>query len=341
MRELSRVRLDIYARSIVISCLVLAFAFACTVTDKSQPNSTGGAKSEGISELSKEEQQRLEDWKAEMEIGRNMAGRLLQYYGAYEDEALVRYLNEIASLLASHSPFSERRFMIEILNYEQPNAFACPGGYILVSLGALRHAENEAELAAVIAHEIAHIGLQHMYKKLQEMNEKELNDTADDKNAGIPDDIAVRKRPDPEQSELFSSLARYMTGSVAGLNILKAAKEGMTLMLEKGLGAELEFEADYEGVRYAINAGYQPSALINYLCRLETRRGGTRESCYQSSASSQHNQTILDRTHPPVNQRINKIQGLLQEIDANQIVAALGERRFLHYKARLSQAGKP
>ena len=64
--------------------------------------------------------------------------------------------------------------MFDILNTEEINAFACPGGYILISKGALRHAENEAELAHVLAHEVAHVGKKHMYDTLKSMTPEEM-----------------------------------------------------------------------------------------------------------------------------------------------------------------------
>lgn len=329
-----------YLTQLVTSSFLSFFVFSCTMTDKSRSTSKKDQNQKEEQKISPEELKNLEEMKAEMEVGRNMAGRLLEYYGAYQDETVVRYINEIGALIASHSPYADRRYMFDILNYDQPNAFACPGGYILISVGAIRNAKNEAELAAIIGHEIAHVGKQHMYKTLQKMNDKELEAAAESEiKTEMPKEIAIRKRPDQKESQVLSFLARYMSGSVAGLNVLKAARAGMSLIMEKGLGAELEYEADDAGVRYAINAGYDPQALINYLCRIEISRGGTQESCYQTPAEDRK-KTILDRTHPPVSQRIEKIRNVLSEVDASKIVGAHGERRFLHYKQRLSQANK-
>ncbi|MFW7380473.1 MAG: M48 family metalloprotease [Oligoflexus sp.] len=321
-----------YTGSLLGASMCLAtFMISCTMSHKSK------IVDQENENLSVEERKRMEELKAEMEVGRNMAGRLLEFYGVYENEDVVRYLNEIGSLVASHSPFPDRRFMFDILNYDQPNAFACPGGYILISLGAIKNAKNEAELAAILGHEIAHVGRQHMYKQLQSMNEDELDEMAEQsRKSNLPNDIAIRKRPEPEDSEAISFLARYMAGSVAGLNVLKAARAGMSLILEKGLGADLEFEADTDGVRYAINAGYHPAALIEYLCRIETSRTGKKQSCYQEPEKDRK-KTILDRTHPPVSQRIDKIKSVLKEVDASRIVGAHGEKRFLHYKKRIAE----
>ena len=94
--------------------------------------------------------------------------------------------------------------MFDIINTEEINAFACPGGYILISKGALRHAENEAELAHVLAHEIAHVGKKHMFDTLNQMTPEQMEKTSKEaeKKYGFDPDKEVRKRPDPEQSEV-------------------------------------------------------------------------------------------------------------------------------------------
>ena len=68
-----------------------------------------------------------------------------------------------------------------------------------------------------------------------------------EKKYGFDPDKEVRKRPDPEQSEVGSTVAKYLVGSNAGFNVLGAAKAGMSLILEDGFGAEKEFEADSLG----------------------------------------------------------------------------------------------
>ena len=107
-----------------------------------------------------------------------MAGRLLQYYGHYDNEELIKYINEVGLYVSANSDFPDRRYMFDIINTEEINAFACPGGYILISKGALRHAENEAELAHVLAHEIAHVGKKHMFDRLKSMTPEEMEKTS-------------------------------------------------------------------------------------------------------------------------------------------------------------------
>ena len=268
---------------------------SCTTTDR---------KANG-DKYSEEEVRLIVRAKKEMEIGRSMAGRLLRFYGVYEDRELVRYLNEIGNYVASQSPYSERRFMFDILNTEEVNAFACPGGYILVTLGAIRNARSEAELAAILAHEIAHVGKEHMLNKLVSMSEAEM-EGKDKQEKNIPKALAVRKRPDPKKSAAGAMLAKYIGGSVAGLNALQAAKAGMSIILEKGLGAEVEFEADAMGAELAVESGYAPYALTDYLCRMHIKRGYKKEHCFAGRKPKKKAkfETILDKTHPSIPKRI-------------------------------------
>src|SRR6476620_10076306 len=142
-----------------------------------------------------ETQKKIDEAKAELEIGRNMTGRLLKFYGAYPDEKLVRYVNEVGVFVSKYSDFPDRRYMFEVYNSESVNAFACPGGYILVSLGAIKNASNEAELAHVLGHEVAHVGHKHMYNALNKMSKDELENQANgSKDRSIPEEIQTRLR---------------------------------------------------------------------------------------------------------------------------------------------------
>lgn len=292
---------------------------ACTT---SAPTPTGKtlAKKEVI--LSKSEEEKLGEYQAEMELGRNMAGRLLQYYGTYDNPALVEYVNEVGNYVASVGDYPERRYMFAILNSSNVNAFACPGGYILITKGAVLQAENEAELAMILGHEVAHVGKQHMFNTLRNMKEKDRQKEAEELDRHGKDKYAeskVRERAmGAESSKTQALLAKYLSGSAgAGFSILQAAKAGMNLMLEKGLDHKLEFEADHEGVKYAIRAGYEPFALVHFLARLEAKKkkAGTLVK-------------MLEKTHPKLSTRREKIQALLKEMNGSTIVGALGVDRF-------------
>lgn len=269
-------------------------------------------------QLSKEEEDKLNEYKAEVELGRNMAGRLLQYYGTVGNESLISYVNQIGNYVASYSDFPDRRYMFAILDNESVNAFACPGGYILVTLGTLRLIQNEAELGMILGHEVAHVGKKHMFNTLKTMGEKEVKEAAEKVSKVDDTSVAarVRKRPVNEDSAAGALVARYLSGaSGAGFSLLQAAKAGMSVILDKGLSPELEFEADVEGARYAIRAGYFPKAMLNFLSRLQDKKKNI-------------DMKVLGKTHPKTEDRKSKIESLLKELKADAIVGAIGSERF-------------
>ncbi len=296
-----------------LSILVVFILLGCTKQKKAE---------EAVDDnLSPAQQKMMEEYRAEIEVGRNMAGRLLGYYGVIEDPSLMAYLNQVGNYVASYSDYPERRYMFTVLKHESVNAFACPGGYVLVTMGALRQANNEAELASILGHEVAHVGKKHMFDTLKKMKEKELEEMAKKRSAGGPmqDALKPRERPKAEENATGTLIAKYLTGSSGvGLNVLAAAQAGMTLITEKGLDKELEYEADHEGVKYAIRAGYEPNAMLNYLKRLDSKNTKKMKN--------------LAKTHPSVDDRRKEISALLKSMKAEDIIGASGEERFMKVK---------
>lgn len=313
-------------------CVSLWGLLTCTTPRKSKTDQIKG-------NLNKGQQAKLDELRAEIDVGRNMAGRLLAFYGVVDDAVLAGYLNQVGAFVASYSDFPERRYMFQVLDSTSINAFACPGGYILVTKGAVKHALNEAELAFVLGHEIAHVGKKHMFDTLTDMSKEDLEKAADEAekaNLKLSPELRARKRPEVEENETGAMLAKYLSGSAAGLNILSAAKAGMSLILERGLGAEKEFEADEEGTRYAVRAGYYPQALMNFLCRIEQKNKKQTGKCrLVRKKKNKKGKSILDKTHPPVIDRVATIKKTLQSLGALDAPGARGEKRFERYKKRI------
>lgn len=280
--------------------------------------------------LSTEEETALNEFRAELEVGRNMAGRLLQHFGQIDSEELIRYINVVGNVVGQTSAAPDRRYMFSVLNSDTVNAFACPGGYVLITKGALRLAESEAELAMILGHEVGHVAKQHMFKTLQNMSKEEVEKNAKDaeKSGYVPPTMVVRKRPEPQENEAGAMIARYLAGSSsAGLNILQAAKAGMSVMLEKGLDKDLEFEADGEGVKYGIRSGYEPDALFNYLGRVDKN-------------SNKKDHKILSKTHPTIADRRERIAKLLKDMRAKEMIGAGRKKEFQQEMEKLPPKAK-
>lgn len=310
---------------LIIVCCFIGLIGACSSSEMDE--------NDPVAKLSEEDQKKFNDYKAEVELGRNMAGRLLQYYGTHGDKELIGYVNQVGNYVASYGDYPDRRYMFAVIDNDSINAFACPGGYILVTLGTIKLAANEAELAMILGHEAAHVGKKHMFNTLRDMGEKELEESAKEMETKSNKEAVfaakVRKRPSSDKSKTGAFIARYLSGSAgAGFSLLQAAKAGMSVMLEKGLDPKLEFEADQEGVKYAVRAGYEPRAMLRFLTRLNKRK-------------KKVDMKVLGKTHPKVSDRKRRIAQLLREMKANEIVGALGKKRFKQHTKDLPKIKPP
>jgi predicted Zn-dependent protease len=181
----------------------------------------------------------------EIAIGQAVAIEAFSRFGGeYKDEALTTYVNLVGKTIAEVSDRPELTYRFAILNSLEQNAFAAPGGYIFVTIGLLKTLKNEAELAGVLAHEVAHVTQKHMLKTLQRSAIL----------ANVSDFSLSAMNKDPQ---LFS-------------NVIDAATD---MLFEKGLDKELEFEADTYGIEFAYRAGYHPNGLRDYLTTLRSQEG--------------------------------------------------------------------
>jgi predicted Zn-dependent protease len=97
----------------------------------------------------------------EIQLGRQTDGQVVQEYGLYEDAKLTAYLNDICQRLGKISHRPNLTYHFKVLDVSVVNAFAVPGGYVYFTRGILASLNNEAELAAVMGHEIGHITARH------------------------------------------------------------------------------------------------------------------------------------------------------------------------------------
>ncbi len=179
--------------------------------------------------------------KKEVNVGKTLAARLAKKYGLIKDEPFTRYLNLVGKSLAIYSSRQELDFRFGILDTEDVNAFACPGGYVLITRGAIDLMENEAELASLLSHELSHVTLKH-------------SGDFEEKGAGVLDIISAIMAPG---GDLVSS-------------VTKNAVDGMvTQMFEKGRKKEEEIESDKAGIIYLSQAGYDLDSSIIYLKKLD------------------------------------------------------------------------
>lgn len=189
-----------------------------------------------------------------------------------EDKELTDYLQNLANLIASKSDLTIP-VRVFLLDSDEINAFALPGGYLFINRGLIEKAETESELVGVLAHELAHVSARHGARLMKKAN------------------IA---------SMFFQAAqlaALIFTGGVAGIGMYYALNYGffgLGLVLDLallGVCRDYEMEADQLGVQYAWNAGYDPRGFITFFDKMASEKG------YVKSAS-------FFRTHPAFFERI-------------------------------------
>lgn len=178
----------------------------------------------------------------EQQLGRAVAARVIARYGIENSPRRTYYLNLIGTAIAQRSDRPEIPYRFAILATDDVNAYACPGGYIFVTRGAMNMVRDEAELAAVLAHEISHVTERHIVKALQQS-----------KLMQVGGEVAA------EAFRTSGPLFDKMTGFA-------------TDALFNGLQKSDEYDSDAKAVEYLNRVGYDYPAMTDVLELLDARR---------------------------------------------------------------------
>jgi predicted Zn-dependent protease len=211
----------------------------------------------------------------ELSLGRQAAGQIESQLPLLEDQPLQQYVQEIGDLLARHSHRSELGYRFRVVDSPDINAFALPGGYIYVNRGLLAYFNSEADLAAVLGHEIGHVTARH----------------------------GVRQQSMAMGTGLLAELATLGTGvrAVGDLgNMLGTA-------MVRGYGREMELEADGLGAEYLARAGYRPNAVLNVIGVLKDQDTYARQRAEVLGRPPQEGYHGLFATHPTHDQRLQQV----------------------------------
>lgn len=166
----------------------------------------------------------------EIKLGQEEHRKLIAQFGVYRDKDLQAYVDRVGQRVAKQSSRPELEYTFTVLNDEMINALALPGGFVYVTRGILTHMNSEAELAAVLGHEIAHVTQKHAFKSQNRS----------------------------KAMQVISTVAAIATqnGAIAEIGNLFGG------VLLRGYGRELELEADAVGAEYMAKAGYSPDAML-------------------------------------------------------------------------------
>ena len=288
-----------------LALVLLALAACAVAPGTGRTIFTGGLTPEQEAELGAREHKKVLD----------------EFGGTYDDPDLTRYVSSLGKLLARTSEMPGLNFTFTVLDTPIVNAFALPGGYIYVTRGLLALADNEAELAGVLAHEIGHVTARHTAERHGQAT-----------IAGV-----------------LTAGAGVFIGEEAG----DIVGTGGLLVL-RGWSREQEHEADLLGVRYLSRVGYRPQGMADFLTRLQAH---SRLEAEEQGRPGKADEFSLLQTHPRTADRVevaireagakpvadplvardiylSKIDGLLYGDNPREGV--IRGRRFLHPDLRLA-----
>ncbi|HWR98873.1 MAG TPA: M48 family metalloprotease, partial [Candidatus Methanoperedens sp.] len=254
---------------------------------------TGEALRKGFADLTPQE---------EYYLGRAVAARILGEYRTLADDDRTRYVNTLGQVLAraSSRPETFGGWHFLLLDSDEVNAFAAPGGFVFVTRGLYATCATEEQLAAVLAHEVSHVTLRH----------------------GLG---AIKSERLTEAFTILGTTAvkEYSKGQ---LQQLTTAFEGSindiaNQMIVSGYSQGQEYAADAEAARVAWRAGYNPAGLTEFLEAL-------REKGKRAAAKG------FFSTHPPAGERLERAAASLKVDKLAGDTDAARTRRFSRYALR-------
>jgi len=212
----------------------------------------------------------------EIELGRGIAANVLGAAPLVADPELQRYVNRVGLWVAMQSERPGLPWRFGVIDSTDVNAFAMPGGLILITAGLYDRLRDESELASVLGHEIAHVVQRHQVKAIQGAMGREFATEMAGEMAGGSNNELVRRFGD------------------------KAFRAG-TEVLARGLDKKDEYDADSRGMVLAARAGYNPFAMAGVLQTLD------------SANASDKSVALLFSTHPTPASRIERLEAAVGE----------------------------
>ncbi|MBW4535313.1 MAG: M48 family metalloprotease [Pleurocapsa minor HA4230-MV1] len=200
----------------------------------------------------------------EVELGTSINQELINSGQAkiYRNQSINDYINQIGQRLAKTSQRSDIPYTFQIVDDNGINAFATMGGYVYVNKGLIAAADNEAELASVIGHEIGHIAARHGIEHMRD-----------------------------------SAVAQGLL-SAAGLDRSDAVQIGVELAVSRPNGRSDELEADRFGLNNMIKANYAPAGILGFMQKLLQAGGSTPSFLSTHPATSERIKILQEQINP-------------------------------------------
>ena len=231
----------------------------------------------------------------EISLGKGLAQEVERSSKLIDDPIVTEYVNRVGQNLVRNSD-AKVPFTIKVIDSDEVNAFALPGGFFYVNSGLILRAQEESELAGVMAHEIAHVAARHGTKNATKGELMQL--------ASIPAMI-------------------FIPYSMAGYAMYQGLNLAIPLTFLK-FSRDAEREADFLGLQYMYKAGYDPNSYVTFFERIqadEKRRPGTIPKVFS--------------THPPTPDRIENTQKEIARILPARSEYIVTSSEFDSVKSRL------
>jgi beta-barrel assembly-enhancing protease len=227
------------------------------------------------------------DYESERTIGESLALEGFRRYGMPVGDAdLQKYVNLVGNAVARNSLRPKIPYRFVVVESPLQNAFSCPGGIIFISAGLMQTIRDEAQLAGILAHEVAHVGHKHALKSIQ-------------------------------RAQFFKGVGKITAATMKG----EKGKEFEAMignlqetLFDKGLDQNMEFEADKSAMETAYRTGYDPRGILEVLKRLR-----------EIEARSQKQGSWFS-THPPLSERIKRCEAEMGRYPDARSLARLKDR---------------
>jgi predicted Zn-dependent protease len=227
-------------------------------------------------------------------VGRAVAARILGKYKLDQNPKLTQYVNEVGETVARKSsrPNPFRGYHFAVLDTQEINAFACPGGTIFITRGLIQTCKNEDQLAAVLAHEVGHVA-----------NKDGINSISQ-----------------ARWTQVFTAMgteAAKQYGGVAG-NLVAMFESSIDdvfkTIVVNGYSRQAEEAADAAALKELTKAGYNPNAMVILLTSMEAKGKGSTSGIF--------------KTHPPTSERLAKVKASVGQTPAEAQGEKIRTERF-------------
>ncbi len=232
----------------------------------------------------------------QINMGRQYAEQIDSSSKLIKDPVITEYINRLGQNLVRNSD-SKVPFTIKVIDSDAINAFALPGGFFYVNTGLILAADNESEVAGVMAHEIAHVAACHI----------------------------ARQNTRGTIAQLATIPLIIMTGGIGGIAAQEAAGLALPVTFLK-FSRGFEAEADYLGVQYMYKSGYDPQSFTAFFEKIEAqekKKPGTLSRAFDS--------------HPQTPDRVEKSQEEIEKLLPAQPSYKVDTSEFQDVKARLAK----